>query len=103
MLHRYRLFWQMHPEKTEQWYKEQCQRMTSNEVARELDISYELSATSRVFNCFNERKHVRYEEYRVNAYKPVYRIWDFGRTNVVLYGLIDEQTRRHVFFERLLT
>jgi len=93
----------MHPDKNEPWYQAQKQRMTQDEIARELDIEYSLSVSGRVFNSFNERKHVTPQFLKVNPERPVYRIWDFGRTNSVLYGQLDDYGRRRVFHERVLT
>lgn len=103
MLHHYRLHWCLHPEKDETWYERQKLRMTPEEVARELDIDYNLSTSGRVFSVFNPQKHIRYQPYKVNPHTPVYRIWDFGKTNACLFGQMDTFGRRSLFNEIILT
>jgi hypothetical protein len=103
MLYKYRLHWSMHPDKDESWYHAQKNRMTPDEIARELDIEYSLSVSGRVFSSFNERKHVLTTAIPVQPEKPIYRIWDFGRTNAVLYGQYADTGHRRLFHERILT
>ena len=103
MLYKYHLHWSLHPEKTEEWYEDQKNRMTPDEIARELDIEYNLSVSGRVFSAFNERKHLIELPYKINAHKPVYRIWDFGKTNATLFCQKDEFGRKQIFHERVLT
>lgn len=43
------LHWTLHPHKDQAWYDEQKSRMTDEEVAQELDISYERSASGVVY------------------------------------------------------
>lgn len=70
------LHWSLHPHKTQAWYEAQCQRMTPDEIARELDINYRLSIRNRVFNEFAP-KH-KASNLQLNAHRRVVRVWDFG-------------------------
>lgn len=70
------LHWSLHPHKDNTWYQHQCARMTPNEIARELDINYNLSVENRVFPQFGS-------EHIVKGLKPlpnrrIIRTWDFG-------------------------
>jgi hypothetical protein len=101
-----RVYWRMHPEKDEGWYARQRGRMTEDEVARELDIGYALSVTGRVFTAFREHPHVVPVAGEVIPWLkpyPVVRVWDFGKTNCVLYVQQDNQGRVRVLHERVLT
>lgn len=102
MLHKYSLHWTIHPNRDEAWYEKKKRGMTADEVAQELDINYAGSVTGKVFESFTTRKHLSEKPFKVNIHKPVYRIWDFGRVNCVLYGQIDEYGRRRVMHERVL-
>lgn len=85
-LKKIRLHWSVHPEKDQAWYEEQKSRMTVDEVARELDINYALSASGTVFkNEFKEHLHVFYTPYEVNPNRKVIRVTDYGRVNASLF------------------
>lgn len=100
-MRKYRLHWSIHPEKDQTWYERESARMTPDEIARELDINYSMSVSGKVFSSFNEMKHVT-KKFEVNPHRPVYRIWDFGRCNAVLYAQIDEHGRKRLLHERIL-
>lgn len=101
-MRKYRLHWTLHPEKSVEWYEEQKERLTEDSVARELDINYALSVSGKVFSNFNAVKHVSDEKPKVNTFRPVFRIWDFGKTSCVLYVQCDEYGRKTVLFERIV-
>ena len=94
--------WSLHPEKDEQWYEEQKARMTPDEVARELDISYRLSVSGRVFEAFASRIHVVTERPKPDKRAKIHRIWDFGGTNAVLYTQVTRSGQKVCFHERVL-
>lgn len=100
-MRKYRLHWTIHPEKTVEWYEGEKSRMSEDAVARDLDINYAGSVSGRVFGSFNELKHIT-KKNPYNPHRRVYRIWDFGKTNCVLYCQIDEHGRVRVLFERVL-
>lgn len=101
---KFTLHWSLHPDKDEAWYKNEIntKMMTEDEVARELDISYALSVSGKVFSSFRPDRHVSTEEIPVIKNYPVYRIWDFGKVNATLYGQIDAYGRRRLLHERVL-
>ncbi len=70
------LHWKLHPEKDETWYQNQIRRMSPDEIARELDINYNLSLSNRVFSGFGE-KHKR-EKLAPILGRRILRSWDFG-------------------------
>jgi len=71
-----RLHWKQHPLKDEEWYRRECERRTSFEVAQELDISYRGSKAGKVYGEFDYDKHVKKVEYDPEL--PLYIAWDFG-------------------------
>lgn len=92
--------WTSHPRKTKNlisladgsfssdWYLEEKQRMTSAEVARELDIDYLTSREGAVYR-FNRRIHVQdnlKEEILSQNTDTIYRIWDFGLNPAVIFA-----------------
>lgn len=100
-MRRYRIHWSLHPHKDLEWYEAQKQRMTEDEVARDLDINYAMSVSGKVFNSFSEHKHIT----KTNPYNPqlpVFRIWDFGRTSGVLWAQIDSHGRKRILHESIL-
>ncbi|MDX2083832.1 MAG: hypothetical protein SFZ03_00385 [Candidatus Melainabacteria bacterium] len=68
--------WQNHPHKDAHWYQAQQQRMTEDEVARELDIHYSRSLRDRVFTEFNPVQHVA--DLQALPNRRMIRSWDFG-------------------------
>lgn len=82
------LHWTKHPKKTEEWYKSQCVRRTPEEIAQELDISYERSTRGRVFG--NEldwmKANGRIGEFPYDPTLPVETSWDFGIADPTAIG-----------------
>jgi len=72
------LHWKLHPLKDEEWYNEQKNRRTAEEIAQELDISYEASVTGRVYKEFDEVEHGGDERFDYTDELPVFTSWDFG-------------------------
>ena len=74
------LHWRLHPEKDEAWYTRECARRTPQEVAQELDISYERSTRGRVFQEeWDELKaNNRLTDVPYDPIEPVQTSWDFG-------------------------
>lgn len=77
-IHKFSLHWKLHPFKDEAWYKEECSRRTPEEVAQELDISYESSTSGRVYDNFNEVPLGEGPEFEYDHKKPLYVVWDFA-------------------------
>lgn len=73
-----RFHWGDHPHRTEKWYNQRRRSMTDEQIARELDISYEDSVVGRIFTEFNFKKHVSPYRLIYNPDLPLYTTWDFG-------------------------
>lgn len=83
------LHWSMHPERDEKWYEQQKMNMTKDQVARELDISYELSVSGQIYYMFDFSKQVGKYEYDPEL--PLYCGWDFGIGNPTAILWIQER------------
>jgi hypothetical protein len=74
------LHWRLHPEKDDAWYENQKARRTDDEIAEELDISYERSQRGRVYK--NEWDVLvadkRLTDVPWDPIMPVSTSWDFG-------------------------
>lgn len=74
------LHWKRHPLKDQIWYEFECSRRTEEEVAQELDISYNKSQEGRVYPEWNDENVEKgYFPYDENL--PLYVSWDFGNTD----------------------
>lgn len=72
------LHWTLHPLKDQEWYTYEKSRRTPEEVAQELDISYNKSQEGRVYPEWNEDNvEIGYFEY--DDALPLYVGWDFGK------------------------
>lgn len=69
------LHWRLHPHKDEAWYAAECLRRTPEEVAQELDISYDKSVQGRVLP---EWDRVPGGDFPYVRGWPLYVSWDFG-------------------------
>ncbi len=81
-----RLHWSIHPEKDQDWYEAKAATMTEDAVARELDISYNLSASGTVFKSEFKRDIHVVNSFDVEPTKLVYRTVDYGRVNACLWA-----------------
>lgn len=70
------LHWRLHPERGDDWYKKQCSNMTPDQIARELDISYEKSIAGQIWHMFDFNTQVG--SYPYDPELPLYHGWDFG-------------------------
>lgn len=50
--------WSQHPERDEEWYRRQCETMTAEAIAQELDLNYARALGGRVYPAFVHDKHV---------------------------------------------
>jgi hypothetical protein len=106
------------PEMRSPWYDRECQDLTPEGVASELDISYEKSRRGRVFAAFDVTRHVldmqtfvgeRGAKEHLDAYRrrylraviqprlPLIITWDFGvsdPTSLLLGQVLNEATMR---------
>ncbi len=74
------LHWKLHPMKDQSWYEFECSRRTPEEVAQELDISYNKSQEGRVYAEWNEN-NIEYGQFEYDDTLPLYVSWDFGNTD----------------------
>ena len=72
------LHWSKHPLKDQSWYDYQRQRRTDEEIAQELDISYQKSQEGRVYP---EWDLVPYGVFPYDPQLPLFVSWDFGKTD----------------------
>ncbi|RKY26712.1 MAG: hypothetical protein DRP79_04400 [Planctomycetota bacterium] len=75
--HVMRVHWREHPERDEAWYAAMTRDMTEEEIAQELEISYEKSTRDRVYGEFDYSVHVR-DDVAYNEALPLYTAQDFG-------------------------
>ena len=83
------LHWQLHPARNADWYKQQAANMTPDQVARELDISYEKSIAGQIYHMFDYGKQVGKYDYDQDF--PMYNGWDFGIGNPTTILWIQER------------
>lgn len=74
------LHWKLHPLKDEFWYQYEKLRRTEEEVAQELDISYEKSAEGKVYKEWNG-ENVTKELVEYDPTLPLFVSWDFGKSD----------------------
>lgn len=87
------LHWKLHPLKDEEWYKDQCSRRTEEEIAQELDISYQKSLVGRVYP---EWSNIKWGDYLYDNNLPLFVSWDFGLTDntaIIWYQVDRNQVR----------
>jgi len=82
------LHWRLHPHKTEEWYLEECSRRSPEEIAQELDISYEASASNKVYEAFQKVPIASSPEYDYDHSLPLFCFWDFGEGGTDMTALI---------------
>ena len=86
---KYSLHWKLHPGRNQDWYNQQVLNMTPDQVARELDISYEKSIAGQIYSMFDFNTQVG--DYKFNPDFPLYRAWDFGIGNPTFVLWIQER------------
>ena len=74
------LHWRRHPLKDEKWYEYEKSRRTEEEVAQELDISYNKSQEGRVYPEWNDPLVVE-GTYPYDETAPLFVGWDFGMSD----------------------
>lgn len=109
-----RLHWLLHPDKAKglyydetgkprsPWYDNEIKskQMTKAAVARELDISYEMSVEGIVYPEFRET-HIQKTKFTVNPQLPVNRFVDYGRVNACIFSQM-QNTGQLVFFKEIV-
>ena len=82
------LHWSRHPGRDQAWYLRQCAGLTDEQIAQELDISYEKSQLGRVYPEFDVEAHVAGTELPYDPGLPLKASFDFGvndPTSVLFY------------------
>lgn len=74
------IHWKEHPLKDDTWYQFEKSRRTEEEVAQELDISYNKSQEGRVYMEWSET-NVESGLFEYDEMLPLYVSWDFGKTD----------------------
>lgn len=74
------LHWKLHPLKDQQWYEFECARRTPEEVAQELDISYNKSQEGVVYPEWSE-EFIEKGLFEYDDGLPLYVGWDFGKSD----------------------
>lgn len=109
-----RLHWSLHPDKAKGLYRDdegklrstwydneiKSKQMSSAAVARELDISYEMSVEGVVFKEFQDG-HILKKPYEVLEDLPVYRFVDYGRVNACVFSQL-HPSGSLVFFKEIV-
>lgn len=93
-----KLHWRLHPNKTQEWYDTQCGRRTPEDVARELDISYEASVKGAVYKGFTG--NVTIGDFPYNPDLKLYTSWDFGRDMVaIIWWQYDPEVKKYYIID----
>lgn len=74
------LHWRKHPLKTIEWYNYECSRRTPEEIAQELDISYQKSREGQVYPEWNET-NIERGIFEYDETLPLYVGMDYGFTD----------------------
>lgn len=88
------IHWKLHPEKDDEWYAQEVARsMTPEDVAQELDISYDRSNRGRVYEDFES---VPYGSFPYEPSWPLYVSWDYGLSDdtAIIWWQRDPMTGR---------
>lgn len=80
-LQKFRLHWSSHPLKSNTWYEKQKKYRTKQDIAQELDISYDDSVSWAVYEDFD--RLVSFDKLEYNPEFKLYTSWDFGRDSNV--------------------
>lgn len=89
------LHWKEHPMKDDKWYEFECDRRTDEEVAQELDISYNKSREGQVYPEWSELNVVM-GDFPYDHDLPLYIFWDYGKTDdtAIIWAQKDFRTGR---------
>lgn len=87
-IERVSLHWRLHPFKTEEWYIEECARRSPEEIAQELDISYEASASNKVYEAFQKVPIGSNPDFEYDHSLPLFCFWDFGEGGTDMTAMI---------------
>lgn len=90
------LHWKLHPLKDQQWYEFECARRTPEEVAQELDISYNKSQEGVVYPEWDP-ENIEKGQFEYDDDLPLYVGWDFGKSDdTAIIWVQPKNTKWHV-------
>jgi len=71
-----RIHWTQHPQRNKEWYRKACQGKTEDEIARELDIDWNISVKGRIYDRWESNKCII--KYKYQKELPLDIDFDFG-------------------------
>lgn len=71
-----RIHWTQHPYRNKEWYQKASQGKTDDEVARELDIDWNIAVKGRIYDRWDASKHII--KYQYQSVLPLDLDFDFG-------------------------
>lgn len=89
-----RLHWSLHPFYTKEWYEWRTKAMTIEQIAQELEISYDASVTGRVYPRFANMPiwDCVFSNYKYDPYLPLYCSIDNSHGWIDNHSIIISQT-----------
>ena len=90
------LLWKLHPERGDAWYKEQEDTKSAEQIAQEVNISYDVSGRGKVYE---EAELVPIGNYPYNPKLPLYTGSDYGFSDnmaIVWFQTNFEKTKVYV-------
>lgn len=87
--------WTLHPQRDQEWYFKVTRGYTSEQKAREYDLSYEGSVEGRVFYNFDYNEQIRAITY--NRGLPTFTGWDFGIADPTAIVVIQENPNGEIY------
>lgn len=92
------LKWFEHPLKDQMWYDFEVNRRSTEEVAQEIDLSYQKSREGTVYPEWNRDEFVFYGHFPYVPGRQVFVGWDFGKTDdtAIIWAQRDEMDRLRI-------
>lgn len=92
------LKWVEHPLKDQQWYDFEVARRSPEEVAQEIDLSYQKSREGTVYPEWNNELYVSYGYFPYRPGGQLFVGWDFGKTDdtAIIWAQKDEMDRLRI-------
>jgi len=89
-----KLHWSLNPFYTKEWYEWRTKAMTSEQIAQELEISYEASVEGRVYKRLANKPtwDCDFWEYKYDTYLPLYYSIDHSHWGLDNFAIIVAQT-----------
>lgn len=87
--------WSLHPLRDNAWYAEEIKGMTREQIARELELSYEGSLEGLVYYNFDYNTQIREISYSSNL--PTFSTWDFGISDPTAIIILQENPNGEIY------